>query len=103
MPPKKKIQQGHGPLQPGLAEPVVGPLSLLAALDDAGFAQDLHVVGKTRLGQLHGLLQHAGALFTAAQLLQNSKALGVAQCPEYLGIFLKVAVHVRSSHQNYLM
>ena len=96
-------QQGHGPLQSGLTEPVVGPLSLLTALHDTGFAQDLHVIGKAGLGQLHRLLQHAGALFPAAQLLQNGKALGVAQSPEYLGVFLKVAVHVRSSHQNYLM
>jgi len=78
----------------------MGPFALLAALHKAGFAQDLHVIGKAGLGQPQVLvLQHAGALFAAAQPGQNGKALFVAQGAEHRRLLTEVlhAAHLKSN------
>ena len=70
------------------ADPIVHPLALFPALDNAGVAQKLHVVGQGRLADAQFLQQPAGTLFSAAKQLQNLQPVFIAERLENLGIFL---------------
>jgi hypothetical protein len=77
---RRQPQQQRGGVPAAVAgEAVVGPLPLLPRLDQAGFAENLHVIGKTGLADVELLQQHAGALFAAAQLLQHHKPVWIAE------------------------
>ena len=63
------------------------PLALLASDDNARIAENLHMVGQGGLADAHFLQQLAGALFPAAQQLQNMDPIFIAERLEDDGNF----------------
>ena len=64
------------------ADAVVHPLTLLAPHNDAGIAEDLHVVGKGGLADAQFLQKPTGAFFAAPKQLQNLQPVFIAECLE---------------------
>ena len=58
---------------------VVHPLALLASHDDAGIAENLHVMGQGGLADAQFLQQLTGALLSASQKFQDANAVLVAE------------------------
>lgn len=58
---------------------VVGPLSFLAHVHQPTFTQDLHMVGKGRLGDLKGFQQLTAALFPIRQHFYDLQPVGISQ------------------------
>ena len=61
---------------------VVHPLALFAAQNDAGIAEDLHVVGQGGLADAQFLQKPTGAFFAAPKQLQNLQPVFIAECLE---------------------
>lgn len=66
---------------------VVHPLALLAAQDDAGIAENLHMVGQGWLTDAHFLQKTAGALLPAAEQFQDLKPVFIAKGLKHFGGF----------------
>ena len=74
---------GQQPLQGGLVQPVEGVLSHTAALHQAPFPKQLHVVGKGGLAYRQGRQQLGGALFSLlGKLSEDAQPVGVRQQTE---------------------
>ena len=58
------------------------PLPLLAAQDNAGITQNLHVVGQGGLTDAHFLQQVAGTLLPVSKEVQNTNPVFIAECFE---------------------
>ena len=61
---------------------VVDPLAFLAARDEPCIAEDLQVMRGRRLGECQILEQHAGALLSAPQELEDVQPVRIGQCFE---------------------
>ena len=90
------FEQCKGVLTARFAQSVVRPLALLTALDNAGFTEDLHVVGDSGLPHSQGFNQHTGTFLTAAEQFQNRQPLLVTQGLEHLCVSLMGGL--QSSH-----
>ena len=64
---------------------VVRPFALLTTDDDAGIAEDLHVMGQGGLADLQRIQQLAGAFFAALQQPQDLQPVFIAQGLEHPG------------------
>ena len=63
----------------GAVEGIIDPLPFLAACDQLGIAEDLHVVGQRRLGQVQVFQEHAGTAFPLPQERQDAQPLFITQ------------------------
>ena len=63
---------------------VVGPFSYFPPPDDAGFAENLHVVGQCGLGHSGAFDEFAGALLSLLQQFQDLLPPFIAEGFEYL-------------------
>lgn len=61
------------------ADAVVHPFALLAAHDDAGITENLHMVGQSRLADAHFLQQTASTLLPSAEQVQNPDTVFIAE------------------------
>ena len=78
---------------------VMDPFPLLAAGDDPGIAEDLHVVGQGRLADVQLLQQLTGALLAAMEQPQISYPVLITQRLENEGHFLFRERQSATSHR----
>jgi hypothetical protein len=78
----------------------VRPLALLPTFHNAGFAQNLHVIGQGGLADFHLVNQYASTLFTTAKQFQNSKPFFIAEGFKYFSVFLVGVYQTISPHIN---
>ena len=71
----------------GAVEGIIDPLPFLAACDQLGIAEDLHVVGQRRLGQVQVFQEHTGTAFPLPQEQQDAQPLLITQSLEYADRF----------------
>ena len=63
----------------GRIEGIIDPLPFLAACDQPGIAEDFHVMGQRRLGQVQVFQEYTGTPFPLPQELYDTQALFIAQ------------------------
>ena len=85
------------------ADLIMGPFPLFPACDDAGIAEDLHVIGEGGLRHSERVGQYAGAFLAAAQQLQYLQAPWIAERLEDARLRVVPVLHASSSNQLFLI